>query len=257
MKNRTFLTTIITSAAACLLLTAPVSASQGWNKNNTGWWWENADGSYPAAEWLQTGNTWYHFDGNGYMQTGWVKVGTTWYYMNSDGAMQTGWVKVGSTWYYMNSDGAMQTNTYVDGCYLNESGAWTDTKAPESGEDTGYTAPPTNTHTHNWVENTEAVYIEEVGHWEEYMKYPSATSPITEQHLLCAHCGYDYTIGGYNMSHMCPDGTTSASYGCQTVIVGEEIIPAVYEKKWVVDTPAHVEQQGNGTYKCSICGAEK
>lgn len=240
MKNRTFLTTIITSAAACLLLTAPVSAGQGWNKNNTGWWWENADGSYPAAEWLQTGNTWYHFDGNGYMQTGWVKVGTT--------------------WYYMNSDGAMQTNTYIDGCYLNESGAWTDTKAQDSGEGTGYTAPPDNTHTHDWVENTEAVYIEEVGHWEEVMVDPGAVWPLYEPHVLCAHCGYDYTANGLkggDTSHTCPDGSYLCSYGCQMVIVGEQVIPPTYENRWIVDVPAHTEQKGNGTYKCSICGAEK
>lgn len=118
-------------------------------------------------------------------------------------------------------------------------------------------APTTPAHTHTWVENTEAVYVPEVGHYEEVMVDPGATWPLYEEHLLCGHCNYDYTLGGYNMSHTCPDGTTGASYGCQSVVVGEQVIPPTYEKQWVVDTPAHTEQQGNGTYKCSTCGAEK
>lgn len=134
----------------------------------------------------------------------------------------------------------------------------TNTTTEVSNPGTSTEAPATTEHTHTWVENTEAVYVEEVGHWEEYMKYPSATWPLYEEHTLCAHCGHDYTINNNDFDeHVCPDGSENCSYGGQMVIVGEQVIPAVYEKKWVVDTPAHVEQQGNGTYKCSICGAEK
>lgn len=137
------------------------------------------------------------------------------------------------------------------------------TEAPKPSNSTTETSKPNSTteapaHTHTWVENTEAVYVPEVGHYEEVMKYPSATWPLYETHTICAHCGYDYTIDPDNcgLSHTCPDGTYS-SYGDQDVVVGEQVIPAVYEKQWVVDTPAHTEQQGNGTYKCSTCGAEK
>lgn len=137
------------------------------------------------------------------------------------------------------------------------------TEAPKPSNSTTETSKPNSTteapaHTHTWVENTEAVYVPEVGHYEEVMKYPSATWPVYEEHTLCAHCGYDFTATGASIvSHICPDGTEGASYGGQMVEVGEQVIPAVYEKQWIVDTPAHTEQQGNGTYKCSTCGAEK
>lgn len=137
------------------------------------------------------------------------------------------------------------------------------TEAPKPSNSTTETSRPNSTteapaHTHTWVENTEAVYVPEVGHYEEVMVDPGATWPVYEEHTLCAHCGYDYTEANATVCyHMCPDGTTGASYGGQQVVVGEQVIPPTYEKQWVVDTPAHTEQQGNGTYKCSICGAEK
>ncbi len=104
------------------------------------------------------------------------------------------------------------------------------------------------------------MYVPEVGHYEEIMVDPGATWPLYEDHTLCAHCGFDYTANGLrggDSSHTCPDGSVNCSYGGQQVVVGEQVIPPTYEKQWVVDTPAHTEQQGNGTYKCSTCGAEK
>ena len=137
------------------------------------------------------------------------------------------------------------------------------TEAPKPGNSTTETSKPNSTteapaHTHTWVENTEAVYVPEVGHYEEVMVDPGGEVPHYVEHTLCAHCGYDYTIDPDNcgLSHTCPDGTYS-SYGSQMVQDGYITIPPYYEKRWIVDTPAHTEQQGNGTYKCSTCGAEK
>jgi len=137
------------------------------------------------------------------------------------------------------------------------------TEAPKPSNSTTETSKPNSTteapaHTHTWVENTEAVYVPEVGHYEEVMVDPGATWPLYEVHTLCDHCKYDYSINFISpSSHVCPDGTTGSNYGDQQVEVGEQVIPPTYEKQWVVDTPAHTEQQGNGTYKCSTCGAEK
>ncbi|MBR1779997.1 MAG: leucine-rich repeat protein, partial [Oscillospiraceae bacterium] len=102
------------------------AVTAGWKQNSTGWWYQNADGTYPAAKWQQIGGKWYHFDKSGYMQTGWLKDGSTWYYLSSGGAMQTGWQKVGGTWYYLNSSGAMLTGWQQIGgswYYMNSSGA--------------------------------------------------------------------------------------------------------------------------------------
>ena len=41
---------------------------EGWKKNSTGWWYVNADGSYPTNKWQKINNAWYYFDSNGYMK---------------------------------------------------------------------------------------------------------------------------------------------------------------------------------------------
>ena len=102
------------------------SVEAGWKLNEVGWWYLNADGSYPAAQWMLIDNTWYYFNASGYMVTGWLLDGNTWYYLQPSGAMATGWVNDGGTWYYMNDGGAMQTGWVNDGgtwYYMNAGGA--------------------------------------------------------------------------------------------------------------------------------------
>lgn len=112
--------------------------SGSWIQDNTGWWYKNADGSYPASKWLQLDawyyfdvrgyaiqNTWkqidskwYYFDNNCKMCTGWLNLGNKWYYLGTDGVMQTDWIEVKGKWYYLNSDGEMQTG------WLELDGTW-------------------------------------------------------------------------------------------------------------------------------------
>lgn len=122
------------------------SVTSGWHKDNSGWWYQYADGSYPRncwkyidgnwyyftntgnvkAGWLQDGGTWYYFDKDGYMKTGWVKVDGNWYYFNSDGSIRTGWLRSGGTWYYFDENGYMKTGwVKVDGIwyYFNSDGS--------------------------------------------------------------------------------------------------------------------------------------
>ena len=96
-----------------------VSTGQ-WKQNSTGWWWENADGSYPVSAWKQIGGSWYYFDANGYMTTGWQQIN--------------------GNWYYMDASGAMMTDTYVGDYYVGADGAMTE-------------------HIHNWVEVKETVSV--------------------------------------------------------------------------------------------------
>lgn len=82
-----------------------------WKKNETGWWYENADGSYTSNNWQKINGEWYRFDNSGYMQTGW--------YQDQDG-----------NWYYLSqeqgaNEGKMQRNkTTPDGYYVGSDGAW-------------------------------------------------------------------------------------------------------------------------------------
>ena len=77
----------------------------GWIKNSTGWWYRNADGSWPAdctidLPW-SAGVSTFCFDKRGYMVIGWRKIEGKWYYFDENGAMVTGWRKINGKWYYL------------------------------------------------------------------------------------------------------------------------------------------------------------
>lgn len=78
---------------ASVLLSALISTTTfagEWKQDDTGWWYQNDDGSYPTDEWMQDNGKWYLFDSNGYMRTGWVQdADSKWYYLNTSGDMQT------------------------------------------------------------------------------------------------------------------------------------------------------------------------
>lgn len=132
-----------------------LAVEKGWKKNSTGWWYVNADGSYPTNKWQKINNVWYYFDSNGYMKanswhkhsdgywyyllpngamaTGWVLISNKWYYFKEDGKMATGWVKYKEHWYYLDSkDGNMVSNTFIQSAdkkgwyYVKEDGSLAD-----------------------------------------------------------------------------------------------------------------------------------
>ena len=92
-----------------LFSSAYAESSGTWKQNSKGWWYQNADGSYPKDCWKQIDGKWYHFDANGYMQTGWLKLGDNWYYLNPGGSMATGWKQIDGKWYHFSVAGVMQT----------------------------------------------------------------------------------------------------------------------------------------------------
>ncbi len=111
-----------------------------WILDDTGWWYQRKDGSYPVSCWQQLTyngtSEWYHFDEKGYMQTGWfTDTDGNRYYLHavSDGTrgrMYTGWNQIDGVWYYFNpvSDGtrgALYVNRETpDGYRVDASGAW-------------------------------------------------------------------------------------------------------------------------------------
>lgn len=75
----------------------------GWVKDSVGWWYKNADGSYPKSCWKEIGGDWYYFDNRGYaLSEQWFQDGGHWYYLKEDCRMVTGWRKVDGIWYYLN-----------------------------------------------------------------------------------------------------------------------------------------------------------
>ena len=97
---------------------------EGWKQDGTGYWYQNADGTYPKNSWKKIGGNWYYFNASGYRTTGWQKVGSIWYYMDSNGVMQANkWI---SGTYYVKSNGAMAVSEWVDNnrYYVDANGRW-------------------------------------------------------------------------------------------------------------------------------------
>lgn len=78
----------------------PIKVEMGWIKDSKGWWYRNADGSWPKSKWLKL-DAWYYFNAEGYAVTGWHKINGYWYYFGSDCRMKTGWLKDKGKWYYL------------------------------------------------------------------------------------------------------------------------------------------------------------
>ena len=102
---------VLKKSVALALMTIMVAATPAninaasWQQNNTGWWWLEDDGSYPASTWKSINGKWYYFNSYGYM------LGEGWHWINGK-------------CYYMYSGGDMAANTWVDGSYVDASGAW-------------------------------------------------------------------------------------------------------------------------------------
>lgn len=107
----------------------------GWLNNNGNWYYFYSDGSMATGFINLGGDAYYYLDESstsniGIMKTGWQKINGYWYYFNKsgegvEGMMKKGWQYIGGKWYYFYySDGKMAANTYIDGYYVNSSGAW-------------------------------------------------------------------------------------------------------------------------------------
>ena len=117
-------------------------------------------------------------------------------------------------------------------------------------------------HTHNWVAQYKTVNIPEKGHNEQVLVQAAYDEqvPITEMkaYSICNDCGADITGNTYEhlKDHMIND-TGNGGYHTEwrETVVGYNTVhhDAVYETRYVVDSPATTKQELTG-YKCSGCG---
>lgn len=148
-------------------------------------------------------------------------------------------------------------------------------KPSNSGNNSGTSKPSNNSgsnsnnskpaeHTHNWVAQYKTVNVPEKGHNEQVLVKDAWDEqvPITEmkEHSICNQCGADITADpwGHNKQH----ALNYEAGGFHSVWI-EEVTgyntvhhEAVYETRYVVDSPATTKQELTG-YKCSGCGKTK
>lgn len=116
-------------------------------------------------------------------------------------------------------------------------------------------------HTHDWVAQYKTVNVLEKGHNEQVLVQAAYDEqiPVTEMkaYSICNQCGADIT--GFAVSHNDQHLSNYEPGGYHTewreTVVGYKTVhhDAVYETRYVVDSPATTKQELTG-YKCSGCG---
>ena len=144
-------------------------------------------------------------------------------------------------------------------------------KPSNSGSNNSGSSKPSNNsgskpaeHTHNWVAQYKTVNVPEKGHNEQVLVQAAYDEqvPVTEMkaYSICNQCGADIT--GFAVSHNEQHLLNYEPNGYHTewreTITGYNTVhhDAVYETRYVVDSPATTKQELTG-YKCSSCGKTK
>lgn len=115
-------------------------------------------------------------------------------------------------------------------------------------------------HTHNWVAQYKTVNVPEKGHNEQVLVKDAWDEqvPIKEMKELtfCNDCGADIT--GFASDHILNGTCRRYHTDWREVTTGYNTVhhEAVYETRYVVDSPATTKQELTG-YKCSGCGKTK
>ena len=145
-------------------------------------------------------------------------------------------------------------------------------KPSNSGNNSGSSKPSNNNgsssnnskpseHKHEWVAQYKTVNVPEKGHNEQVLVQAAYDEqvPITEmkEFSTCNQCGADIT-GRYIEHFEANDGCSGYHSEWREVVTGYKTVhhDAVYETRYVVDSPATTKQELVG-YKCSGCGKTK
>ena len=120
-------------------------------------------------------------------------------------------------------------------------------------------------HTHNWMAQYKTVNVPEKGHNEQVLVQAAYDEqvPITEmqEFSICNQCGADITGDPWgHLEQSAVNGGNCGGYHSEwrEVVTGYKTVhhEAVYETRYVVDSPATTKQELVG-YKCSSCGKTK
>ena len=120
-------------------------------------------------------------------------------------------------------------------------------------------------HTHNWVAQYKTVNVPKKGHNEQVLVQAAYDEqvPITEmkEFSICNQCGADITGDPWgHLEQSAVNGGNCGGYHSdwREVVTGYKTVhhEAVYETRYVVDSPATTKQELTG-YKCSGCGKTK
>lgn len=143
-----------------------------------------------------------------------------------------------------------------------------------SSNNSGSSKPSNNSgskpakHTHNWVAQYKTVNVPEKGHNEQVLVQAAYDEQVPQyqdvERQICSACGADITdlgqagISAHIKAHALAGENGGYYSKISQVLIGYQTIhhDAVYETRYVVDSPATTKQELTG-YKCSSCGKTK
>lgn len=137
-------------------------------------------------------------------------------------------------------------------------------KPSNSGNSSNSNSSKPAEHTHNWVAQYKTVNVPEKGHNEQVLVQAAYDEqvPITEmqEFSICTTCGADITgnTSAHMKAHVLNGENGNFRSEWREVVTGYKTVhhDAVYETRYVVDSPATTKQELTG-YKCSGCGKTK
>lgn len=150
-------------------------------------------------------------------------------------------------------------------------------KPSNSGNNSGTSKPSNNNssnnskpaeHQHNWVAQYKTVTVPEKGHNEQVLVQAAYDEQVPQyqdvERQICSACGADITdlgqagISAHIKAHALAGENGGYYSKISQVLIGYQTIhhDAVYETRYVVDSPATTKQELTG-YKCSSCGKTK
>lgn len=117
-------------------------------------------------------------------------------------------------------------------------------------------------HTHNWVAQYKTVNVPEKGHNEQVLVQAAYDEqvPVTEMKEICVGNQSGLQINGDPNEYLLNNSNGDSGWHSEwrETVVGYNVVhhDAVYETRYVVDSPATTKQELTG-YKCSSCGKTK
>ena len=162
-----------------------------------------------------------------------------------------------------NSSESKKNNTASTNSSSNKNNTGSSSKPSNNNSSNSSSSKPAE-HTHNWVAQYKTVNVPEKGHNEQVLVQAAYDEqvPITEmkEHSICNQCGADITGDpwGHNKQHALNYEAGGFHSEWIEEVTGYKTVhhDAVYETRYVVDSPATTKQELTG-YKCSGCGKTK
>ena len=179
-----------------------------------------------------------------------------------------------------NTSESKKNNTASTGSSSNKNNSSSNSSKPSSkpsnsSNNSGSSKPSNNSgsnsssskpaeHKHDWVAQYKTVNVPEKGHNEQVLVQAAYDEqvPITEMkaHDICNVCGADITnnVTAHTKAHALAYEGGGWHTEWREEVTGYQTVhhDAVYETRYVVDSPATTKQELTG-YKCSSCGKTK